>query len=136
MQPGVVKKTEEEVRVVRRPPRTRIGRAGERAAAVYLVAQGYRVLEMNWRAGRAGEIDIVASRDGTVVFVEVKTRRYQTPGAALEAVTEQKLRQMRLMGALWLVQFPHTGSIRLDVLGVQLRPGREPLFEWLQDVGQ
>lgn len=131
-----MERTVEKPRFVRRPPRKETGRAGERAAAVFLVARGYQILDMNWRAGRAGEIDIIAAHGDTVVFVEVKTRRQSTPGDALEAVTEAKLRQMKRMGALWLTLFPRSGPVRFDVLGVQLRPGKAPIFDWLRDVGQ
>ncbi len=51
----------------------RRGRRGETAAALYLRLLGYRVLDRRVRT-RRGEIDIVASRPGLLVFVEVKIR--------------------------------------------------------------
>ena len=48
-----------------------VGRAGERAAAVYLIAKGYGVIERNYRNRRA-EIDLIVQRSGTLVFVEVE----------------------------------------------------------------
>jgi len=50
------------------------GRAGEERAARHLQAQGYTVLDRNWRTA-AGELDIVAARGPHLVVVEVKTRR-------------------------------------------------------------
>ena len=50
------------------------GRWGEDRAAEYLESQGYGIMARDWRAGRR-DIDIVAHKDGTVAFVEVKTRR-------------------------------------------------------------
>ena len=50
------------------------GARGEETAAAWLASQGYRILERNFRC-RAGEIDIVAERDGAVAFVEVKSWR-------------------------------------------------------------
>ncbi|MBR7052890.1 MAG: YraN family protein, partial [Bacteroidaceae bacterium] len=47
------------------------GNSGEDLAADYLVAKGYFIVERNWRSGHK-EIDIVARREGVVVFVEVK----------------------------------------------------------------
>ena len=50
-----------------------VGKAGEHAAAEYLVRKKYRIVERN-HLRRWGEIDIVAmTRDKTLVFVEVKT---------------------------------------------------------------
>ena len=51
---------------------TRLGQTGESAAARYLQLHGYKILEKNFRS-RFGEIDIVAQKNETVVFVEVKT---------------------------------------------------------------
>ncbi len=60
-------------------PRHRLGRLGEDLAAAHLERLGYTVLARNHRT-RHGELDIVATDGGTLVFVEVKTRR-AGPGA-------------------------------------------------------
>ncbi len=74
---------------------TEIGRKAEKAAATYLEMRGYRIVESNWRRPRC-EIDIIAEKDGTVYFVEVKYRRNDDQGGGLEAITTTKLKQMRL----------------------------------------
>jgi putative endonuclease len=56
------------------------GAEGEEKAAKYLVEQGYKILERNWRF-RHLEIDIIASKDREIVFVEVKTRKNLNFGA-------------------------------------------------------
>ena len=53
------------------------GSRGERAAAKELYKKGYKILDMNY-CRKGGEIDIVAEKDGIVVFVEVKARRSET----------------------------------------------------------
>ena len=63
------KKTENE------PPRTakqKVGKQGEDIAAEFLVRNGYKILERNWRCGK-NEIDIIAEKQSSVSFVEVKT---------------------------------------------------------------
>ena len=65
-----------------------LGRAGEDAAADYLVAKGYTIVTRRWR-GSGGEIDIVALDGDTLVFVEVKTRT-TTSSIALEAIDNAK----------------------------------------------
>lgn len=57
------------------------GKEGEKKAEDYLKEQGYRILYRNWRT-RRGEIDLIAEKDGTLVFVEVKT----LPASTLETV--------------------------------------------------
>lgn len=113
-----------------------VGSDGERAAAAFLVSEGYGILDRNWRNGRFGELDLIAEKDGIVVFVEVKTRRGVPPDHALEAVDQKKLMRMRALGLAWLSQKQERRSCRFDVLGVQLRQAKAPLFAWLQDVGQ
>ncbi|KKS22640.1 MAG: hypothetical protein UU80_C0004G0030 [candidate division WWE3 bacterium GW2011_GWA1_41_8] len=49
------------------------GKLGEEIAAKYLIGKGYRIVERNWNC-RWGELDIIASKGDTTVFVEVKYR--------------------------------------------------------------
>lgn len=80
-------------------PRTaETGKAGERLAVRALKRAGYRVLATNWRT-RGGEIDVVAEQNGTIVFVEVKTRRSDSFAAPELAVDSKKRR--KLARAAW-----------------------------------
>jgi putative endonuclease len=49
------------------------GVKGEELAVEYLKQEGFQILERNWRS-RGGEIDIIALKDGTIHFAEVKSR--------------------------------------------------------------
>jgi len=66
-----------------------IGSDGERAAAEFLAARGYRILDRNYRT-KLGEIDLVADEGGTLVFVEVKVRRNDRFGGPAAAITSAK----------------------------------------------
>lgn len=112
------------------------GEVGEWAAVHFLEDEGYALIDKNWRWGRFGEVDLVMRKGAQIVFVEVKTRRTLAAGLPVEAVDDRKLRQMLRVGSAWLHENSFPGPYRFDVVGVYLRPGREPLFEWLQDVGQ
>lgn len=98
-----------------------LGRYGEELAARHLVADGFVVLERNWRCDE-GEIDIVA-RDGDVlVFCEVKTRSSLSHGSPFEAVTERKLHRVQRLGMRWVRERGiRPASLRVDVVSV-LRP--------------
>lgn len=50
-----------------------LGRKGERIAAKYLKRKGYKIIDQNWRCP-IGEIDIIAVKERTLFFIEVKTR--------------------------------------------------------------
>lgn len=71
----------------------RLGQTGENAAALYLRSKGYDILERNYHS-RFGEIDIIACKDETVVFVEVKARgrnSLDTPAAAVDIYKQRKI---------------------------------------------
>jgi putative endonuclease len=103
--------------------RQRLGRAAEQTAAAYLEGSGYRILARNVRVGR-GELDIIARRGSTLVFVEVKARRGGGCGTPEEAVTFWKQRQVARLAALWLLSRPGlqraVGEVRFDVVAVDL----------------
>ncbi|MBO6155016.1 MAG: YraN family protein [Lachnospiraceae bacterium] len=51
-----------------------VGAAMEDKAAAYLMSQGYRILDRNFRC-KIGEIDIIGEEDNNLCFVEVKYRK-------------------------------------------------------------
>ena len=73
--------------------RQRLGRFGERLAVQHLLAKGYRIRERNYRT-REGEIDIIAEGAGVLAFVEVRARRGDAMGSALESLTPAKQRRL------------------------------------------
>lgn len=89
-----------------------LGRWGERAAACYLTLAGYRILARNWRC-RRGEIDIVARKGRTVVFVEVRTRRR---GALVDPLLSVDL--------LKISRIMRTAKVFLASRGMSLEPCR------------
>ena len=114
--------------------RAELGRAGEDLAVQHLERAGLTVLDRNWRC-REGELDVVARSGGTVVFVEVKTRRGTAFGAPEEAVTRAKARRLRLLACRWLVEHRPSGAdaLRFDVVSVLTRRGVAPEVVHLRD---
>lgn len=96
---------------------TTIGRQAEAAAAAYLVRQGYRIVEHNWRT-RWCEIDIVATKGSAVTFVEVKYRRSNSWGSGLDYVTVRKRKQMAFAAEFWQAAHDWTGSMYLGAVEV------------------
>ncbi|GAB7082208.1 YraN family protein [Megalodesulfovibrio paquesii] len=103
-------------------PHLQLGREGEAAAARFLAAAGLRVLDRNWREGRL-ELDLVCEApDGTVVFVEVRTRADAAHGDPAETVTLVKQRQLIKAAGAWLSAHDSWGRpCRFDVLAVRNR---------------
>ncbi len=99
-----------------------LGDFGERVAAAHLEAKGYRIRERNFRT-REGEIDIIAECAGTLVFVEVRTRRGAAMGSAAESVTASKAAHI-LAAAQAYVQDREDcpEDQRIDVIALSLAP--------------
>ena len=83
--------------------RQKFGKEGEDIAVGELERRGYEILARRYRT-RYGEIDIVASDEGTIVFIEVKARATAEFGTAAEAVTAQKQRRLASMATDYLAR--------------------------------
>lgn len=106
------------------------GRAGEDLAAEWLQARGWRILARRWRAARR-EIDLVAERDGTVAFVEVKTRSPNALAPPAAAVDARKRRRIAAAAGAAIARWP-ARAFRFDVICVTW--GRDgPQVEHLED---
>jgi putative endonuclease len=103
--------------------RSSLGAWGEAVARDHLVSHGYVVRAVNWRCAE-GEIDLIAEMQGTLVFVEVKTRRGTGYGAPQEAVGPRKARRLMLVAARYL-EDEHLADIdwRIDVIAITAGPG-------------
>jgi putative endonuclease len=95
------------------------GRHAEQLAAAALQAEGWAVLARRVRTG-AGELDLVAERDGLLAFVEVKARA--TLAEAAFALGPAQRRRLAAAADAWIAQNPgHGGAgIRFDVLLVDM----------------
>ena len=118
------------------PPRhhQRVGSRGERLAAAWYAAAGYEVVARNWRC-REGELDLVVTRNGCVVFCEVKTRTGTGFGLPAEAVTAEKQRRLRRLATRWLGEQPTSvgfAEVRFDVACVTVRAGVESDLEVIE----
>ena len=96
--------------------RQQLGTDGERAAERFLRARGYTILARNYRCP-LGEVDLIALDGGTVVFVEVKTRR--GAGSPFDAVDPRKQRQIARAAEHYLnAHRLQDRDVRFDVVGV------------------
>lgn len=112
---------------------------GEELAAEFLIDNGYRVVMANFKVpvGRnskgvqiTGEIDIIGLEDGTLCFIEVKTRRSNLIASPIAAVDLRKQRQIIRTAKVYRSIFG-VGRIpfRFDVVSVLLNAGQPPQIE-------
>ncbi len=101
-----------------------IGSRGEKIAARYLKKNGYKIIEKNYFSAH-GEIDIIAKKDGVLVFVEVKARKdcqnhFDNYGMPSEAVTKTKQQHIIYTAHKFLEKNSFDTEIRFDVIEVFL----------------
>ena len=102
--------------------RNDVQKVGEDAAAELLAAEGWTVLHRNWSL-HLGELDIVARREGCLVFVEVKARRGPAYVDPALGVDWRKQRQLRRVAEAYLaLEKPVFAECRFDVMGVVVGP--------------
>lgn len=97
-----------------------VGNWGEDLAAEHLVKAGYAIVDRNWRVDHF-EIDIVAMKNGRIVFVEVKTRA-DINGNPLEAVTRKKILNMVRSANAYVQMYDIPHEIQFDVITVSGNP--------------
>jgi putative endonuclease len=103
--------------------RRQLGATGETAAAQFLAAKGYEIIDRNVRF-RVGELDLIARDGETLVFVEVKTRLSHRVGTGEEAITPAKQRQLVRLAELYLAAMGGPQPLcRFDVVIVTAAAG-------------
>ena len=93
------------------------GRMAEKVAAGFLKAQGYAIIEHNWRTEWC-EVDIVARYQGAIYICEVKYREHTGQGGDIDYITPGKLRQMARAADSWVALHNWTGEYQLAAIEV------------------
>ena len=101
----------------------REGHGAERAAVAYLYLKGYRVLARRYLV-KGGEIDIVARRGNTIVFVEVKLRA--SLDLAASAITPTKRRRIARAVRVFVSRH-HAAHLTYRADAIYCAPWRWPL---------
>lgn len=112
------------------------GRRAESIAIAHLMAAGLKLLARNVRAGR-GEIDAIMRDGGTLVFVEVRSRRSSKFGGAAETVGAIKQRRLIAAAHRFLqTHGPYRDSpCRFDVVEI-LGEENGAELKWIRDAFQ
>ncbi|HEY8387253.1 MAG TPA: YraN family protein [Parasegetibacter sp.] len=93
------------------------GKKGESMACEYLKARGYSILHRNWRY-RKWEVDIIASKEGVLHIVEVKTRQDTVFGFPEAAVSRQKIIHMMTVAEVFMNKYRHWKRVQFDILSI------------------
>ena len=94
-----------------------LGKRGEDLAAEYLEQHGYTIHDRDWHCGHK-DLDLVVTKDDTIVFVEVKTRHSTTLSQPFEAVDRRKQDKIIQTAIIYLYEKKLECDCRFDVCEV------------------
>ncbi len=109
------------------------GVAGEKMGAGYLMDAGYVILEKNWRYSRS-EVDIIASKNNILHFIEIKTRRTKKFGQPEEQVGRKKMENLIKAAEQYLYLQPQWNRIQFDILAVSMIDEMPVEYFFIEDV--
>lgn len=108
------------------------GRLAEKIVCEWLISKGYTVRETNWRPSTSkSEIDIIAQKDDTLAFVEVKARSDRGVDPA-EAITPEKIKNIVRGANAYLKTQEYDFFYRFDVATISGTP-EDYDFDYLED---
>ncbi|HHO59111.1 MAG TPA: YraN family protein, partial [Thiotrichales bacterium] len=114
------------------------GEQAELACCHYLKKHGLKLVEKNF-ACPLGEIDLIMLEKKTLVFIEVRFRRNNAFGGAVESITVGKQHKIRHTAELYLQQNTKYKNARFDVVamsparqGSQFQQNGDYAFNWIQ----
>ena len=94
-----------------------LGKKGEQLAVDYLTKEGYKIEERNWRFQKA-EIDIIASKQQTIISVEVKTRSSKDFGNPQDFVNSKKIKLMVVAMNEYVLIRDLDIEVRFDIIAI------------------
>jgi putative endonuclease len=109
------------------------GRAGEQMAAEWLELKGFQIICRNWKFRRY-EVDIIASKDYILHFIEVKSRHDDLFGKPEDWVNWKKGKNLLSAGEAFQDKYPHWVHIQYDILSILLTPNGETDLFFIEDV--
>ncbi|WP_421942329.1 YraN family protein [Pedobacter sp.] len=109
-----------------------LGKHGESIAKTYLEDAGFEILEENWTHGKA-EIDLIAYKEGLMVFVEVKARSSVAFGQPEEFVHTAKQKQLESASLAYIELMNHQNEIRFDIIAITFTKDNHYTLNHIED---
>lgn len=98
----------------------KIGKFGQDIAAEFFLKKDYKILEKNFYS-RFGEIDLIAEKDGQVIFAEVKTRLGHNFGIPEDALDNNKAKKIKETALEYLIKNNiNSDNYRFDLIAVEI----------------
>lgn len=104
-----------------------LGKLGEKIAINYFKNKGYKIIEKNFRT-RFGEIDIICEKDNSIIFIEVRTKKYSNMLSPEESITKRKIENYKKLALEYLSKSKRKfREIKFEFLGIKFKS--EEIFE-------
>ncbi len=112
------------------------GQEVEKACRIFLLNKKIKIITCNFRS-KYGEIDLIGTENNTLIFFEVRYRKKNNYGSALESVTWTKQQRIYKTALFFIMQHPnfHYYSYRFDIIGASPYNG-ELVFNWQKNAFQ
>ena len=107
-----------------------LGKQGETLAKNYLLANGYELVEENWR-WHHHEVDLIVCNDIYMVFVEVKTRTHVIFGEPEVFVTAEKQQKIIRAANAYMIKNQSPKDARFDIVSVVVSDSENPIIKHL-----
>lgn len=110
------------------------GRDAEDACCDYLIKQGLSLIEKNFHC-RHGEIDLIMKDGKSIIFIEVRYRKNNHYGGALESITPAKQKKVKTTAETYIQVKSISNAVRIDVVAMS-QNRQEPTsysFDWIKN---
>jgi putative endonuclease len=108
-----------------------LGKKGEKIAVDFLIKDGYKILETNYRYLKA-EVDVIAQKEDVLAVVEVKTRSTAYFGDPQDFITTKKIKLLLSAIDYYVVQRDLDVEVRFDIIAI-IHQKKETKIEHLKD---
>ena len=110
------------------------GQETEDACCDYLKNKGLVLIERNFHC-RHGEIDLIMKENKTIVFIEVRYRKNNDFGGALESITPSKQIKVKASAETYIQTHKISGAVRIDFVAMTIAPNEDSdyLFDWIKN---
>lgn len=109
------------------------GVLGEKLATAYFTDHNFTILHTNWRYAR-WEVDVIAEKNNTLHFIEVKTRRSKRFGLPEDSVGTKKIKHLINAAEAYLYLNPQWQRIQFDILSISIIPNKPIEYFYIEDI--
>ena len=109
-----------------------LGRRGEGLAKTFLEKLGYEILDENWTHGKC-EVDLIAYKNGVIIFAEVKARTSNYFGEPEDFVDLRKQKLLAEAADQYIYLMDHQGEVRFDIISILFDKNADHTLKHIED---